>query len=257
MSSYKHVLVTGIITLCIGYVPVSAIYFLPYKTLFKADKTNSENHPPVVKIITPAANSFFNWNSSMEYTIKVSDVEDGESEQLEITSNEVFLEVMYVADTSSAKNYVGKTAQSHFESPGLQLFMKADCLNCHAIKTSVQGPSFQDIARKYPKTPATIKTLADRVIDGSSGVWGISAMASHPDLTQAQAEQIIQWVLENAQDPNRNYFSGTKGSFQIRARPATEKEGVYILTATYTDRGIKGRPQSGKNGLHTIMLRSK
>jgi cytochrome c len=241
-----------------GYIHFSASYLLSSKTIiFKDDPTNLNNHPPIVKIISPASNSLFTWNSQIEYTIKISDVEDGESDDLAITSNEVFLEVMYVPDTARAKEYIGKKIPSHFESPGLQLLMKADCLNCHAVKTSVQGPAFQDIARKYSTTPGNVKMLATRVIEGSSGVWGISAMASHPELTQPQAEQIIEWILENAEDPNRTYYSGTKGSFQTKAKPENDKEDMYILTASYTDRGLKGIPQSSKTGLHTIILRSK
>lgn len=214
------------------------------------------NNPPNVKIIAPENNSFFDWNSSVSYIIQVSDAEDGESDNLEIASNEVLLEVVYLPDASMSIDYVSKKT-NHFDSPGISLLKTADCFNCHAVKTRLQGPSFLEIARRYPHNPTTVKMLAERVIQGSSGIWGIPAMSSHPDLTKEQAGEIIRWIFENAEDLNRSYYSGTKGTFQTKARSKSNENGMYVLSASYTDHGLKGMRHLSKSGLHTVVLHSK
>ena len=67
---------------------------------------------------------------------------------------------------------------------------------------------------------------------------------------------MIQWILKNADNPNRNYFVGTEGNFKTISKPANGK-GTYILTASYTDHGLKGIPKSNQRGHATIVIRSK
>lgn len=221
------------------------------------EESKAINNPPVVKIIAPENNSFFHWNSQVSYAIQVRDVEDGDSDQLEIASHEVFLEVVYVPDPAKANDYIQNRMNNPVESPGFLLLKTSDCFNCHAMKSRIQGPSFFEIAKQYAHTAPTAKMLAERVIQGSSGVWGISAMSSHPELTVEQASQIIEWIFNNAEDPDKDYFSGTKGTFPIRKKPESEANGVYVLTANYTDHGSAAMPQRTETGKHTIVLHSK
>ena len=37
--------------------------------------------------------------------------------------------------------------------------------------------------------------LAAKVRQGGSGAWGAVAMPSHPQLTQAEAETLVRWML--------------------------------------------------------------
>jgi hypothetical protein len=68
---------------------------------------------------------------------------------------------------------------------------------------------------------------------------------------------MVLWVLERAADPNRTYYAGTEGVFRTIARPNDHAGGVYVLTASYTDRGPEGRSQPRQRGQHTIVLQSK
>lgn len=78
---------------------------------------------------------------------------------------------------------------------GLELVAKNDCLTCHKVSEKVVGPAYQDVADKYENTPANVTQLAEKVIKGGQGVWGQVPMTAHPQLSQADAEQMVKYVL--------------------------------------------------------------
>jgi cytochrome c len=78
---------------------------------------------------------------------------------------------------------------------GLALIASNDCLTCHKVDEKVTGPAYRDVANKYENTDANVKMLAQKVIKGGSGNWGNVAMTPHPALSEADAEQMVKYVL--------------------------------------------------------------
>jgi cytochrome c len=79
---------------------------------------------------------------------------------------------------------------------GLALEIKNDCKTCHSIDTKITGPSFREIADKYANAPDTIVShLANKVISGGSGVWGAIPMLPHANMSKADAEAIVKYIL--------------------------------------------------------------
>jgi cytochrome c len=78
---------------------------------------------------------------------------------------------------------------------GLALVAGSDCLTCHKVDEKVIGPSYRDVANKYENTEANVKMLAEKIIKGGKGVWGEVAMTAHPAVTQADAEQMVKYIL--------------------------------------------------------------
>lgn len=78
---------------------------------------------------------------------------------------------------------------------GLALIASNDCLTCHKVDEKVTGPAYRDVANKYENTDANVKMLATKVINGGSGVWGAVAMTPHPALAEADAEQMVKYIL--------------------------------------------------------------
>lgn len=229
-------------------------FFFVYVDAQRTDKI--KNHPPKVEILTPDNAGAFDWDSFIRYSIRVTDAEDGSSEYQEISSKEVFLEVTWLQGNSkiNINNFLKAAVIS--DPPGFALMKTSTCFNCHTVKSKLVGPSFFEISRKYSHNPATIDMLAKKIIKGSSGVWTNIAMPPNPDFTEEQSKQVIQWILRNAENANRNYFPGTEGTFKTRGRPYNGK-GSYILTASYTDHGLKGIPKSNERGQHTIVIYSR
>jgi cytochrome c len=78
---------------------------------------------------------------------------------------------------------------------GLELIGKSDCLTCHKIEETSTGPAYRDVANKYPNNEATMNTLAEKIIKGGSGNWGSVPMAAHPNLSEADAKQILKYIF--------------------------------------------------------------
>lgn len=238
----------------IALINFAFYYFI---TAFTPKKKSVDNNPPKVTITTPRNNDKFNWNSLIRYNISVVDKEDGSSEYNEITANEVLLEVLYLPDASKAEKYLSAKAKICTEHPGLSMIKNSDCLNCHAAKNKLIGPSFELIAKRYPYNPSTIDMLTKKVINGTSGVWGRLPMPAHQTLKTKQTRQIISWILKNNLNPNLTYYTGMDGAFRTKEKPVNNAgKGVYILTASYTDHGVKGSLQIRKYGQHSILLKN-
>jgi cytochrome c len=76
-----------------------------------------------------------------------------------------------------------------------KLMAKSDCYTCHTNDTKLIGPSFMDIALKYDDNANNIKLLIDKVINGGSGVWGEVPMQSHSQMSDAEAKEMVNYIL--------------------------------------------------------------
>jgi cytochrome c len=212
------------------------------------------NQPPVVTIVGPKPNTAFEWGSQVSYQISVADKEDGDSRYDEIAPLEVLLEVRY---------YDGKikpvqvTAGNRAEPAGLTIMRSSNCFNCHKFTGTLIGPSYADIAAKYPATPANIALLVKHIKEGSVGVWGKVAMPTHTELPASDISTMVKWLLKEAKDTNVSYYTGLDGVFKTRPQDAGKK-GFYVLTATYTDHGDKNAPAADRaSGKDVLVMPSK
>jgi cytochrome c len=80
-------------------------------------------------------------------------------------------------------------------SKGLALVAGSDCLTCHKTSEKNIGPAYKDVAAKYENNDANVKMLAEKIIKGGSGVWGAIPMTPHPQVSQADAEAMVKYVL--------------------------------------------------------------
>jgi cytochrome c len=215
-----------------------------------------DNTPPKVVIANPTAKESFNWNELVRYSITVEDKEDGSSAYEEIAPNEVFLKVQFVSD--SAKLKAIRAAAKTDEPRELTLIKSGDCLNCHAFKSKVIGPSFETMAKQYATKADAVTLLSKKVVNGSAATTGTEKMPAHPDLANGHATAIVRWILKNAADPNVDYLRGLEGSFRTQVTPPKNAtRAVYLLTASYTDHGLPDEPATRKQGRYTVVLRGK
>jgi cytochrome c len=217
------------------------------KTEPASKKDRVENHLPVVKINSPKNNSAFSSNALVSYDISVSDKEDGESKYQEINAKEVFLEIKYVKDTSGA---IAEIKKAREDPPGLAIIKMSNCMNCHAFKTKLIGPSFYEIQKRYQHDDHD--SLANHILNGSKGRWGDVQMPSNTKLNLSEASKVIQWIFKNAGDSTINFFAGLEGSFRLNPPDATFKD--VILVASYTDHGSPDQPSKNLKGEDIILI---
>ncbi len=80
-------------------------------------------------------------------------------------------------------------------SGGELLINKSDCIGCHHKINKLIGPSYTDIAKKYPNSDKNVTYLADKIIKGGSGVWGKIPMTPHPKISQSDAKLMAKYIL--------------------------------------------------------------
>ena len=82
---------------------------------------------------------------------------------------------------------------SVFASPDLA--QKKNCMACHALDKKLVGPSYKDVAAKYAGQKDAVDKLAQKVLKGGTGVWGPVPMPANAQVSEAEAKQLVQWVL--------------------------------------------------------------
>jgi len=75
------------------------------------------------------------------------------------------------------------------------LAQKKNCMACHAIDKKLVGPAYKDVAAKYAGQKDAVDKLAQKVVKGGSGAWGAVPMPANPQVTEAEAKQLVQWIL--------------------------------------------------------------
>jgi cytochrome c len=71
-----------------------------------------------------------------------------------------------------------------------------NCETCHSMyQSSLPGPSWRDIAKRYASDPNAVGDLEASVLNGSSGVWGDSAMPAN-DVPNDDLDALLVWILQ-------------------------------------------------------------
>ena len=96
-------------------------------------------------------------------------------------------------DTSVTK--LGTGNAGGLLAPGAKLIAASTCTGCHKEKEKLVGPAYVEVAKRYPATEANIAMLATKVIQGGKGHWGEVPMNPHPGLADADAREMIKYVL--------------------------------------------------------------
>lgn len=86
-------------------------------------------------------------------------------------------------------------ASSAWASP--ELAQKKVCLSCHGVekRTGFPAPSFKEVAAKYVGQKDAVDKLVPKVRQGGTGVWGVMTMPANPQVTEAEARQLLGWIL--------------------------------------------------------------
>ncbi|WP_229201762.1 ThuA domain-containing protein [Arsenicibacter rosenii] len=190
------------------------------------------NDQPKVEVAVKGNKTFFFDNKPVQYEVKVADKEDGSLANGKIAPEDVTVTVDYLEGFDKTILAQGHQANLGFAT-GKRLIELSDCKACHSIDRKSVGPAYIDVAKKYKGVRNALSTLAEKVIKGGGGVWGEQAMSAHPQLSIDDTKDMVRYILSLADDKSANK-KPVKGEYV----PAPKsKDGSYIFSASYTDRG--------------------
>ncbi|WP_396210632.1 c-type cytochrome [Flavobacterium sp.] len=95
----------------------------------------------------------------------------------------------------SDKKYIKRTAIVEQSNDGERLIAKSDCIGCHKLDKKMIGPSYVEIAKKYPNNDKNVDYLAGKIIKGGAGVWGTMPMSAHSSLKKEDAKSMAKYIL--------------------------------------------------------------
>ncbi len=204
-------------------------------------KVIAGNAPPELAVNIEGNQSFYWPGETVRYQVEVNDQEDG-SLGGGIDQDAVALTVDYLengADLNVIAMGHEELAAASRASIGKIRIGESDCLACHFVDQESIGPSYVEVADRYEGDPEARSYLIDKVLNGGGGVWGENAMAAHPQLTEAEAGDMIDYILSLSESEGLKTLP-TEGEFSPDMATESNEDGTYVLMATYTDRGANG-----------------
>lgn len=218
------------------------------------------NARPEIRFVQPAPGTFFDPQQSINFQLYVNDYEDGTSDSDEAEEKQIeFLD----SDAPQRVNVNAMlvdlppdqfNAAANAGPPGLQLMKKSDCFNCHSVDQPRVGPKFLDIAAKYRDQAGALEASVQRVMKGSTGVWGKVAMLPHEHNSPDEIRQMVEWVFSVKPDQAVRAFKGFAGKIDMQA-PSDKATSYMVLEASYLDLGAEGIPAQSEVAKITLRPR--
>lgn len=218
----------------------------------KGAKTSSQTIPVYAGNETPNVNIKLAGNSmyyfpgkKVDYAVEVSDKEDGQSAAGGFDPAGLYVKAVYLEGRDKAGMSQGHQIVSGAIA-GKNIMETSDCKTCHKPNEKSIGPSFMEVANKYKSDPKSPEYLANKIIKGGGGVWGETAMAAHPGISNGEAKQIVEYIFSLAGGAKQDPSLPASGSVNATLGNEVKDRGVLYLIASYTDKGGAGiRPITG------------
>jgi len=87
---------------------------------------------------------------------------------------------------------------------GQRVVERGDCSTCHQPKEQTIGPSYQQIAERYPHTDQVVNQLGRKIQQGGAGSWGEVVMNAHPDLSKEEARAAAHYIMTFGESQSEN-----------------------------------------------------
>nr|WP_089319559.1 ThuA domain-containing protein [Pontibacter ummariensis] len=210
----------------------------------KSLELQAGNEPPALAFeVTQGNKTFFFPGQTIAYEVKVIDKEDGSLATGKIKPEQVAVTIDYLPEgfdkVAIAMGHRSADASAQLNK-GLTLIEGSDCKACHGLDKKSIGPSYKQVALKYKGDKAAADQLVKKVISGGSGVWGEVSMSAHPQLSQADAREMVNYILSLSEEKAASPSLPVKGTYTTALPEGDKGVGVYMLRAAYQDKGANG-----------------
>ena len=212
------------------------------------------NARPEVRFVAPADGDFFDPDRPIDFRLLIRDHEDGTNDGDAADADgldELASEDVPRAGVQAAHVVDGAAAAV---PAGLDRMKRSDCFNCHAVDQPRVGPALVEVANRYRGKEGALDASVERVMKGSTGVWGKIPMIPHSHHTGDEIREMVAWVFSLEPTALTRVYPGFVGSIPVAAEEAG-KGGRYRLEASYLDRGAGPIPALA--GTATVFLRPR
>ena len=85
------------------------------------------------------------------------------------------------------------------ETDGAKLVQERRCYPCHDMTRTLIGPPYKAIAARHAQhKDVMVDVLAEKIIRGGGGNWGVVPMVPNEQVSRKEAKVIARWILDQA-----------------------------------------------------------
>ena len=77
-----------------------------------------------------------------------------------------------------------------------ELSIRYACVACHELDIPRVGPPFVAVAARYSSGGDEAReVLVNRILEGSTGLWGTMPMPPQPQVNREEAREVVDWIF--------------------------------------------------------------
>jgi cytochrome c len=206
------------------------------------------NIAPLVAIEFVGNQTFYFPGKMVEYKVSVTDPDDAQAGD---DLSTLFVSADYIAGLDQAEASQGHLVMTE-AMVGKSIMSTLTCKTCHKEDEESIGPAYVNVARKYRNNPGATDYLVNKIQKGGGGVWGETVMPANPDLKNDDARKVVAYILSLGRNRSEQASLPQSGKVDPLVGKQASDNGVFVLSASYTDRGSeKAKPLTG-NTVNTL-----
>jgi cytochrome c len=175
------------------------------------------------------------WGGELKLNVKADDAEDGD------LSSSVVLTAQFGVPFNGPQLDPRLTGLNP-SLRGAQLMVSNGCIACHSALSTVAGPAYADVAKRYKDDPLRLAKLTESITKGSTGKW--NAHMAMPPFSSLPAQDVADLVaaIGTLANPSSVALTVDNGVVKLpKERPAgIPANAVLTVRAQVTDKGAKG-----------------
>lgn len=206
------------------------------------------NAAPLVNIEIDGNSTFYFPDQPVNYSVNIEDPDDpNASEDL----SNLFVTADYIEGSDMVQANQGHQIIANVNT-ARTMIETLNCQACHAIDAQSIGPSYTSVADFYEDSSDVTSYLVNKIINGGSGVWGETVMPGHVNLSEDDAEMIVEWIQNlNDEEAAGNESLPAEGSIDPTLGKQPTPNGLLILSASFTDQGGSNvKPLTGNTSIY-------
>ncbi|MEM7657606.1 MAG: PQQ-dependent sugar dehydrogenase [Bacteroidota bacterium] len=198
------------------------------------------NAPPKIEVKLDGNQTFFWKDRSIDYSVEVSDQEDGSLSSGGISPNDVRITFGFLGNTkdrTQADQDHAATALASMIKTGGELIGTSGCTACHGVENEVVGPAYQKVSARYENQADAEAYLIRKILEGGQGVWGGKAMPAQSQLSDDQAKSMALYILSLAKKEKPLPSLPSNGRLLTNQHQGLGEGSSYTFQVSYEDRG--------------------
>jgi cytochrome c len=201
------------------------------------------NIAPDIQIKILGNQTFYFPDQDVRYEVSIRDKDDPDAGK---DLSTLYVSADYIEGFDRAEANLGHQVMSEAMA-GKSIMESLTCKTCHNLDEPSVGPAYTKVAQKYSEDGNAPSHLINKIIKGGSGVWGETMMPANPDLKEADARRIVAYILSLDGVADQEPSLPARGTVSPTMGKAPAEDGVFTLSASFTDRGGEGgaKPLSG------------